>query len=133
MILASPLGVPPPSPVVSVVIPTIGRPALLTRAVASVLAQTLGALDAIVVIGAPARGLGDADPPGQARGRAHPDRARAAGRPPRRARPPEPEPALSLAAVARLARRAGRPHHPAGLQRFLPHHPGAPARALRPV
>ncbi|MBV8166115.1 MAG: glycosyltransferase family 2 protein [Alphaproteobacteria bacterium] len=44
---------PPTSPDVSVVIPTIGRPALLTRAVASVLAQTLGDLECIVVIDGP--------------------------------------------------------------------------------
>ncbi|MBI3514158.1 MAG: glycosyltransferase family 2 protein [Proteobacteria bacterium] len=40
-------------PEVSVVIPTIGRPALVVRAVASVLAQTLAALEVIVVIDGP--------------------------------------------------------------------------------
>jgi GT2 family glycosyltransferase len=42
--------VPPALPDVSVVIPTIGRPALLARAVASVLAQTLRDLELLVVI-----------------------------------------------------------------------------------
>jgi glycosyltransferase involved in cell wall biosynthesis len=41
------------TPVVSVVIPTLDRPELVTRAVASALAQTLDAIEVIVVVDGP--------------------------------------------------------------------------------
>jgi glycosyltransferase involved in cell wall biosynthesis len=43
----------PPAPEVSVVIPTLGRPALVTRAVRSALAQTVGDIEVIVVVDGP--------------------------------------------------------------------------------
>src|SRR5260221_4242399 len=50
---APPPGTDPGVPEISVVIPTVGRPALVVRAVASVLAQTLADLEVIVVIDGP--------------------------------------------------------------------------------